>query len=69
VNFSGHPEGFPLAKLPTKTADSKDYGKNRGSQRELPRKPLNHTFYGRFTDVILSSEMLVDALLGYTVMP
>lgn len=35
-----------------------------GSRFDLPRKPLDNALHGRFTDVILPSEMLVDALLG-----
>jgi hypothetical protein len=63
------PHWNPQANLLTKTISPKENTEKGGSWRDLLRKPFNHALYGGFADMILLSEMLVDAFLGYAVTP
>ena len=58
-----------VTNLFTKTKESKGQEENGGSRRDPLRKSSDHALHGGFADVVLASEVLIDALLRHALAP
>ena len=58
-----------VTNLFTKTKQSKNSKENSRSRCDPTRKPFDDALHGRFADVVLASEVLIDTLFRHALAP